>query len=324
MSRHKSLLSRRLGMESLEGRQMMAGNVLASVNSSGDLLITGDTQDNNIQVVQAMQQGAVIPGRFYVTGAPNTNTTINGQSAGQYFENVTRDIKIDLKDGLDRVKVGDGIASNHFVAPHDLVIDMGTGKDGVLIPAVTVKNNLTVNQGTGDDGFLLQDSIVGTDGGIGDVTITGGNGADYIGFASDHIHGKLNVNAGGTDNAADKVELFTVDVEGDSTINTGGGADTVNMEVADFHNHDLTINTGAGQDKVSLTLVAVDELFANLGMGSDDLTLDTCLGHKATLNGNGGKFFGLGDSDSLHVYTSSFSPGGIVRKNFAHVTIVNP
>src|SRR5205085_1142898 len=142
------LLSRRLGMESLEGRQMMAGNVLVSVNSLGDLLITGDNQDNNVQIFQSVQQGAVIPGKFLVTGAQNTNTLINGQAAAQYFENVTHDIKIDLKDGLDRVKVGDGLSSNHFVAPHDLVIDMGAGKDGVLIPAVTIKNNLTVNQGT--------------------------------------------------------------------------------------------------------------------------------------------------------------------------------
>jgi len=311
-------------MESLEGRQMMAGNVAVSVNSLGDLLITGDTQDNNIQVIQSMQQGAVIPGKFMVAGAPNSHTTINGSPDGQYFYGVTHDIRIDLKDGLDRVKVGDGLASGHFVAPHDVIINTGAGKDGVLIPAVTVKNNLKVDLGTGDDGFLLQDSIVGQDGGVGDVTITGGNGVDYIGFVSSPIHGKLNVNAGGTDNSADTVELFTMNVEGDSTINTGGGSDKVNMDIADFHNHDLTINTGAGQDKVSLTLVAVDELFANLGMGSDDLTLDTCLGTKATLNGNGGRFFGLGDSDSLHVYTSSFSPGGIVRTNFAHVTIVNP
>ena len=310
-------------MESLEGRQMMAGNVLASVNSGGDLLITGDNQDNNIQIFQSMQQGAVIPGRVYITGAQNTNTTINGQSDGQYFDNVTRDIKIDLKDGLDRVKLGDGLASDHFVAPHDLVIDMGPGKDGVLIPAVTVKNNLTVNQGAGDDGFLLQDSIVGTDGGTGDVTINGGNGADYIGFASDHIHGKLTVNAG-TDNAADTVELFTMNVEGDSTINTGAGGDTVNMDIADFHNHDLTINTGNGQDKVHLTLVAVDELFTDLGMGSDDLRLDTCLGHKATLTGNGSRLrnqHNATDVDSLHVYTSSFSPGGIHHTNFNHVVI---
>ena len=97
MSRHKSLLSRRLGLESLEGRQLMAGNVLVSVNSLGDLLITGDSQDNNIQIFHSMQQGAVIPGKFLVTGAQNSNTLINGQPDAQYFENVTHDIKIDLQ-----------------------------------------------------------------------------------------------------------------------------------------------------------------------------------------------------------------------------------
>ena len=70
-------------MESLESRQMMAGDVQVNVNSSGDLMITGDTQDNNIQIIQSMQQGAVIPGQFFVRGAPNTHTTINGHEIGR-------------------------------------------------------------------------------------------------------------------------------------------------------------------------------------------------------------------------------------------------
>src|SRR5205807_3066555 len=45
MSRRNAAFSHRLGLESLEGRQMMAGNVLVSV-SGGDLVVTGDNAGN--------------------------------------------------------------------------------------------------------------------------------------------------------------------------------------------------------------------------------------------------------------------------------------
>src|SRR5437762_8965579 len=55
MSRNKYNTSRRLGLESLEGRQLMAA-VTASVNmTTGDLVVTGDDNANNIQIVQSMQ-----------------------------------------------------------------------------------------------------------------------------------------------------------------------------------------------------------------------------------------------------------------------------
>src|SRR5262245_53085826 len=51
MSRRNNFLSRRLGLESLESRQLMAA-VTASVNGLGDLIVTGDDDQNNLQMVQ--------------------------------------------------------------------------------------------------------------------------------------------------------------------------------------------------------------------------------------------------------------------------------
>src|SRR5947207_459068 len=119
MKRHDYRFSRRLGMESLEGRQMMAGNVMASVNTSGDLVVTGDDNDNNIQISPVMQNGTAVAGKFYI--APLSGTTLNGQPSGQYFDHVTHDMNIDLRGGGDRLTLGSGGLDGNFVVPNDLV-----------------------------------------------------------------------------------------------------------------------------------------------------------------------------------------------------------
>src|SRR5437762_3371716 len=98
---HRNLRSSRpLALESLEDRQMMTGNVLVSV-SGGDLVVTGDSGANELRIIQSLQNGAPIAGRFFITG--QNGTTINGQATGQFFQNVTDDLRINLNGGNDRL-----------------------------------------------------------------------------------------------------------------------------------------------------------------------------------------------------------------------------
>ena len=68
--------ARRLSLESLETRNLLAGNVLATVNS-GDLIIRGDNLSNTVSLVR------VGTGSFRVTGFASNGqaTKINGGTA---------------------------------------------------------------------------------------------------------------------------------------------------------------------------------------------------------------------------------------------------
>src|SRR5262245_13037269 len=74
---------RTLRFQNLEERSMKAGDVAVSVSAAGDLLIQGDTEGNEVVVVQEVTQGQAVPGSFYVSGL--NGTTING-GVGTYFE----------------------------------------------------------------------------------------------------------------------------------------------------------------------------------------------------------------------------------------------
>jgi len=308
MSRQNFRSSRRLGLESLEGRQMMAGNVLVNV-TGGDLVITGDSQNNFISIVPVEFQGAPVPGKFFV-GFQNA-TRINGQLAGLSVEGVTHDIKINMNAGNDRVIVGNDTEFDNFVVPNDLTISMGAGNDNVLIKKISVTDDFTINTAGGQDGIFVQADVGqlgNVENGANDLNIDSGIGNDYVQIDISDVRGKLTVNTTGlteTDLGADDVEMTFVDVGGDAEIRTGGGNDVVNL----FNlvtGDDMTIDTGAGRDRAELTLCAMDELFAQMGAGSDELTIDTCLGGKATLRGG---LRGDRETDVLRVITSSFTDG---------------
>src|SRR5205823_2500149 len=61
---------RHLNVEWLEPRTLLAGNILASVDATGNLTLTGDSQINDVTITQ------VGLASFVITG--NNATTVNG------------------------------------------------------------------------------------------------------------------------------------------------------------------------------------------------------------------------------------------------------
>src|SRR5215510_1169216 len=137
MSRLNPRSPRKVGFESLESRQLMAGNVSVSV-SLGDLVVTGDAQDNALQIIQARQNGVPTPGRYWI--APTNGTLINGQASGRYVNNVFHDMRINLGAGKDSLTLSDGSDDANFIVPNDLVINMGGGNDDVIVDHVKVRD----------------------------------------------------------------------------------------------------------------------------------------------------------------------------------------
>lgn len=309
MSRSNYHASRRLGLESLEGRQLMAfnpmGDVQVSVNTLGDLIVTGDSNQNQIQIVAEMFNGVATPGKFFV--APQNGTTLNGQTEGQYFPGVTHDMRINLGGANDRLTLGFGGDNNDFVVPNDLTIVMGEGNDVVNVDHIEVRDDVVINTGNGADNVTFKGTVgrePGVDSGNNDMKIDTGARADTVSLQNVFVRHDLGIQTG-TDNYRDIVDMLFGNIGNNTAVNTGSGNDAVNISDVGF-NEKLTVNTGAGLDAVSLRNCEVDDFFADLGSGNDSLTMNNVFGRRVSrMNGGTG-------ADTLSItgggFTIPFTP----------------
>src|SRR3954467_10650705 len=89
------------GMERLEDRQLLAGDVTVQV-VNGVLRITGDAAANEIRVEEGSSHNFT---SFLVSGV---DTTLNGESAPVELEGASGGIRIDLQGGNDRLFIPGG------------------------------------------------------------------------------------------------------------------------------------------------------------------------------------------------------------------------
>ena len=146
--------NRHLQFEMLELRTMLAGDVLVSV-VDGDLRVTGDDQDNVLEVQQLFSSDprAVRGGvSFQIT--PDADTSINrkGAGVGIVVSGVTRDVAIDMRDGRDELTV---LGANGRQI-RDLLIDTGSGPDAVSITRFSLSRDLRVSDADSLDLSLHQ------------------------------------------------------------------------------------------------------------------------------------------------------------------------
>ena len=166
--------SRRLQVESLEKRELMAGNVNVFFQGN-DLYIVGDNASNGVEVRQSS------PGVLKITG--NTwggdYTRINGYANGTCTASgVGHDVKILMYNGNDHLDFGTGDPRVISIA-NNLVMDMGAGSDTTAIRDVRVGGTLSVATGTGvnDSTYVVSGKNVGNNLLIGDGTNV--NNGDY-------------------------------------------------------------------------------------------------------------------------------------------------
>src|SRR4051812_41895446 len=80
---------RTLGVERLEGRAMLAGNVTAFVDGGGNLIVRGDNNDNAVLVQQTATGQYSVTGVDFadsgVSGFRSGPTNINGSANGTVF-----------------------------------------------------------------------------------------------------------------------------------------------------------------------------------------------------------------------------------------------
>jgi len=276
----RNINGRRLNLEGLETRALLAGDVTVSV-LNGNLLIVGDSADNDITIEQGTTADS-----FIVTGIGTVggDTNINGApSTTGTFTGVTHNITVRMNGGDDTVSV---LADT--LTPGNLSISMGSGDNTVAIGAgATITNNLAITTDGGDDTITVTDTTVNgsaniqTGGGDDDVTLTGLTvGEDTAaGAASQNVFGTSPLgrflNALFQDNSSNSKPGLTVD--------TGFGDDTVTASELTVHGS-ASIETGFGDDTVSLTDVTVDNQTTGGGNTNVAGLLQNFLGNQ---HGNG-------------------------------------
>jgi hypothetical protein len=292
---------RRMAVESLESRAMLAGNVFVSV-AGNNLLIRGDSGGNGVLLSQ------VGSGEYAVTGIDwaGSATRINGSAnATLYFGGVTGDIIIDMQKGDDALGIGNdpealrqlaiecgidvglgdgwgttptsmsqGIA---FIAPRNLIINTGDGADGVALIA-NVRQSAIINTGNQDDAVAIGDSSFGND-----LIAVTGNGADHLCIGAASIGDFLDVQTGNQNDfvsigpgslgfAAAPIDMGSLSA-GHARIVTGNGDDSVGM--LNFHvDRELVIDTGSGNDNAFLQFFSVGgQVVVATGIGNDEAHL---------------------------------------------------
>jgi hypothetical protein len=133
-------MARQLQLESLETRDLMAGDVTARV-TNGNLVVLGDAAANTVEIRQ------LAGGKFQITGSDAT--TINGKASAKF--NVTGDVSINMRGGNDVLQLGTNAAVTQVKG--DINVHMGAGTDKLTLQRVRAAN-ATLDQDSAGGGVL--------------------------------------------------------------------------------------------------------------------------------------------------------------------------
>jgi large repetitive protein len=288
--------TRRLFVESLESRRVLAGNVSAAL-SGYHLLITGDNLANEIDIAAH----ATIPGRVVVT--PAAGTTLNNLTLPLTFPSFG-DIRITMNGGDDNVDFLGDAGEITDTIPGSLVVNNGEGNNTFTLSDYNIGNALSITSGAGVDNIALTNNTIARDvtiynghaTGVGRQTTTietdntiGGslrmsnlNGDNDIFISGEgpiSIGRDLSINNAGAGLTDDVI----IDMQ---TVNVGNNLTIVNRPVADISIADSTvtrsaaIRNGNGNNNVVISTDVVlgstttDRFSILNGIGDHTITLD--------------------------------------------------
>lgn len=307
---------RRLHVESLESRAMMAvlSNVTAQVFGS-TLVLTGDNNSNQLVVASVAGGGiAVLGNNTTINGSEDPFVTsrkivsivanLNGGADVIGFGNNAEGFAdqldeysipapfdpVDLQNAIDAVDDGASV----FSIPGSLTITTGAASDLVGIIG-NVGGSVVVNLGSApSDGFnafvLGADELDYASRVGGSVTVVGGDQTDGASLLGSRVGGSVVASLGEGNDFFDAADLR---VRRSVSVVTAGGDDQVFL-----HNHDdgpltvvggsIVIDTGLGEDYVELATDVNGVLSIVTGAGSDEIAVaDSTVGVNAVINAGG-------------------------------------
>jgi hypothetical protein len=309
--------------ESLERRNLLAGDVLVSLAAGGRLEIQGDDLDNKVLVTAGAEAGS-----FVVTGLDGTTVTMDGTTSGEATIQDASDVKIDLGAGNDLVAVvganvggklsintgseddrvfigtaGDAVELEGVTLPADLAVTVGgrlnvktgDGDDVIEINDASVNGMVSVYAGDGDDNVTLGGSVIGPTDGTASAEANVG-----LGLGLGHGHGEHGLGLG-------LGRLFHFGghfrARGGADIDLGNGDDTLNLDNVTARGK-ISVRAGDGDDTINATAVTSAALSVLGGDGLDAVTLNALtVDHVGIHTGD--------DSDTVDVRDSVFTSLGI-------------
>jgi hypothetical protein len=204
-----------LALQTLEGRDVPAGNVFASLSATGVLTLVGDNAANAVTIR--------ITGTS-VTVAGDPGTTVDGLPLVS-APRAVQAVQAAMNGGNDVVRID---PTANFFVPGSVAVNLGEGTNSLSLQTAgrIVLGSLAVAGGTGNDA----------------IAVAGGFGTGSI------ITGAASIGTGGGANA---VTLRRVAVGGPVAVATGDGADTLTIDASTFFNT-FTANLGAGNDAIRI------------------------------------------------------------------------
>lgn len=284
---------RKMAVEQLEQRSMLAGNVSVS-NVGGNLIIRGDNNDNAVLVQEIAPLPNTSGHSYAVTGFDFADSPVflPGFQAGptvikggidvgggtHLIGGIKYDINIDMKKGNDVLAVGNSV-DDLLALAEGCGFGLGLGSGSASTPgsaAITAQEvatdklttplNLIINMGDGNDGVAVI-ADVGTSGflnGVGaSLVINTGNGNDAVAVG----------NAQGLEIPFSEVSQESPGEISDATmlslvITTGNGNDNV-CATHFIAFGGVSVVTGNGNDEAHLTHFDAAAVTVNTGAGND-------------------------------------------------------
>jgi len=271
---------RRLMLESLESRALLAGDVQVDV-VGGNLKLRGDQECNGV-IISQLGEGRYAVVGFEHDGAP---TTINGGTEPVIVHGVRGNFDIDLRQGDDLLGIGNDVEllaglstdlglSDAFGAgaelpevpdqrlrvPRSLIVRTKDGDDGVLVNA-NIRHSAIIRTSFGSDGVGLANTRVGDN-----VIVHTETGQDGVLIENTSVGDYLHVNTGEN---SDTLVISQADV-GHALLIAGQGNDAVGISDSQF-DRELVLLAAQGNDDVLLTTIAARRIHLDAGSGNDQL-----------------------------------------------------
>ncbi len=281
--------NRSLRLESLENRELFAGDAFAIINGGTLNIVETSGQTGQPQAIEITRTPFGFPGQsIRVRGLENAaggTTLINGRAFVD-FRVPSGNVSVNLGSGNDWVRVND-------VTLNNLNVDTGNGRDAVTLgQGMKTTGTATIRTGADDDFVNLFEAQIGNDS-LDNLNVYMGTGVDYFYSKSvsvlASVTGNLNLymSENGLDRDTDTITLEKAKIGGSLTMHTGAGDDTISVNNTIVGN-DFLLSTGADADTAKLKdLQVLDDVFANMGAGMDTLDLDNVWADRLEVNGEG-------------------------------------
>lgn len=276
--------------ERLEERRLLAGNVTATINAGGDLIVNGDGEDNDISIL--------IDDAGNVELLSDASTFVD--DSGLDGKTVSRNVVVNMRGGNDQVVIADDVGDGDWtrIPVENIRVSAGSGDDTAIVTQLNITGDVRLNGGAGNDALDVKYSDI-----LGSVTLSGGGGNDRGITEGLIVEEDLDIGLGTGNDEAFVLDTYVVEDlsisvgSGDNDVvvrdsgalglkvNSTGGADSIEIENFEAKYESVNISTGGGVDEVTITgLTDVDQLKIGTGGGDDVVFVSDAEAEQTQLN----------------------------------------